>query len=238
MDIDIVIPYRASLWHDNELRYALRGAEKFFPHGKVFIVTDHKPKFLKNVIHIHKGDTPGYQAKERNVKEKLVLACENKSLSETFLFMNDDHFFLSPAPTPYPSYFHDYVSNFQKRRIRRDGYTRTIHNTVTYLKDPVAKYFDIHFPIMMSKSNFPEIVNKADWSKDFGYLIKSLYANKMKIRGTPHRDLKIDIERLNLKQFKETIKGRPMFSTADTQGKSYFENFLKGIYPNKSKYEI
>lgn len=236
--VDIFIPLRKSLWGDNtELKYALRGAEKYFPHGRVFIATENLPKWITNVTHIHKTDAHGYQAKERNVKEKIVLACKSKQLSENFLFMNDDHFFLSRAKENYPNYFYDYIVNFQRRRIRKDGYTRTIYNTVQYLNDPTAKYFDIHFPMILNKSNFPEIVEKADWSKDFGYLIKSLYANKMKLRGTPHTDLKINIEKLNLQKLRETIRGRPMFSISDTQGAEYFERFLKSIYPNKSRYE-
>ncbi len=90
--IDLVyVVGTGSRWNDNELRFSLRSVSKNLSNvGKVFIVGE-CPDYLKNVIHIPASDIFDSAINaDGNMTHKLLLVCNNKELSDDFLFMNDD----------------------------------------------------------------------------------------------------------------------------------------------------
>ena len=242
----IVIPLaghgHGSRWGDKELRYALRSVEKHLSgYGEVFII-GYCPPWLQNVVHIPATDGDKTYEHERNIFNKIMLACKDERVSDTFLFMNDDHFLLQDFSfngiTPFPFYYEGCLKDYLSRT---DPYKQTIQNTIDWL-GPYNLYFDVHCPMTINTRWFPQATAMLDWLKKWGYCIKTVYAKYVAETATfppnPREiaDLKIrDV--LPSSKIRELIAGRPWFSMSDRAREGGMEVVLQELYPTKSKYE-
>src|SRR5688500_2320198 len=120
MKTSIVIPLAANGFgsrnNDIELRYCLRSIETHLSgYGDIFLIV-HKPKWVKNVMHIPAEDEQRTWWKERNIYRKILLACEDPRVSDDFLFMNDDHYLLSDfVAGEFPYYREGTISDYLGR---------------------------------------------------------------------------------------------------------------------------
>lgn len=183
---------RGSKYNDFELRMSLRSLEEnLSSFDKVWIV-GHLPGWIQNVEHIPAEDTNPIS--DRNIFEKLKLACSSE-VTEDFLFVNDDHYLLSYFKTEnFPYYCHGTLEEYVKRRPSiGDAYGKRAKNSLEYLKRkglPI-KHFDIHYPIIYNKTKFLEVMDM-DWANSSGYILKSIYANSLKIEGVEIDDHKMN----------------------------------------------
>lgn len=221
---------KGSLWNNNELRYSLRSVEKHLSGvGRVFIVGE-CPPFLTNVTHIKASDDKK-AIPDTNIMHKIWMACSNPEISETFLFLNDDHYLLQDFEADkFPYYYHKTIVEYVKKR-GHDGYGKRCENTQKSLenRNKSTKYFDLHYPILYSKTAFiKHVVNAYDHSKKDGMILKSLYANGLQIEGTEIQDCKIP---------HLLLKDLPCYSTYPTVSAGA-QKFLKEMFPNKSRFEL
>jgi hypothetical protein len=243
--IDIVIPLRNdSTWNNNEIRYCLRSVEKHLTGIRDVYIIGHKPKFLQNVVHIPMGDSKPYVP--LNIRWKLLTACAQHSVSENFLFMNDDHYIMESYKQTV--FYHCGLIEEILDTSTNSVYKQIARNTIIRLGSNHYNY-DIHTPIIFNKQVFLQAMwqwdwdgQKDEWNPEWGgYLIKSVYANLLmkkfpmfhfqyaedgKIRGPiSHAEL----ERI----FREC----PVVSSGDiiTVG---LRSMLEEMFPEKSKYEI
>lgn len=230
--MDIVIPYKNSNSNGLELRYTLRGIEKYFPDlGNVFIIGD-CPDFIQNIIHIPATDSKERQYKALNIKTKLLLACEDNRVSDSFAWFSDDHFLLKPY-TPdynYRDEIHEAIVTFTSHQ----SYRATLVNTFRLLGDA---YDYGHGPMVFEKERFKRSVAGINWSIPFGYVIKTLYCHLNGITGIRYPDLKIK-EPLSGIQILRLIMDRPYFSLDDRGLNRSMKESLNDLYPNKSQFEI
>lgn len=252
--IDIICPLGTkSHWFDNELRYSLRSIEIFANGaGNVFIVGEHpawmnsEPQkqegiFINNnhIIHIPTKDKFGSQ---RNIHEKIKLACLDKRVSDDFLFWNDDFFLMDFIDCEnYPYHRYGILEDKISKRIANDGYRRAMENSQRFLKehDRCTMYYDIHCPIIYNKKKYLELMDQVDWSVPNGYVIKSLYANYWQVPSVFMPDLKITAD-TGLADIHEKIKGRHIFSISDgimLAPAKTMKIYLEETYNKKSKYE-
>lgn len=181
-----------SHYHNFELKMSLRALEKNLSgFDKVWLVGE-CPDWIQNVNHIPYPDDLS-RPSDYNIMRKVSRACEEKELSENFFFINDDHIIMQPFDAPAFPYFCE--PSLEKYIIRRnaDTYAKRAINTLKYLKskDLPVKHFDIHYPIIYNKSLFLEhVTNAVDWTRE-AYIIKSMYANTLKIEGVEAKDYKI-----------------------------------------------
>jgi hypothetical protein len=234
---DIVIPLGdGSTAEDNELRFALRSVSKHYPnHGSVYII-GRKPAWVRNVCHIKATDAPGMQHKERNIMNKILLACKG-DVTREFLFMNDDHFIARPLQSV-PYLYQQSLKESIDSRSSHDHYYYSLGNTLNALRGRNVKTlnYDIHTPIIYDKKEFPRVMGWYNWDIAYGYVIKSLYANSVRIQGEQQTDLKIN-ERLNCFQLEKRINGRQFFSIGDRAIGPDLFIYLNYLYPNKSEFE-
>lgn len=239
MDI-VYILGKGSVWKDNEIRYSLRSIEKHLKDYKNVYIIGECPDFLTNVIHIPCND---YGDKhERNIMEKIKVACNTKEISDNFFFINDDHFLLKDVSCKnYPYYYKGLILDYITVRDF-DDYRTALTNTFIELEGKPLNY-DIHTPIIYNKKDFLKIMNKFSWEND-DYVIKSLYCNSKGVKPVHLEDCKIN-QRLTTEQILEKLEGRSIFSVGDKAlrevimhyDKNKMRLFLKTNYPNKSKYE-
>lgn len=219
----IIIPYRD--FGGSELKYCLRGIEKFVQEPEITIIGD-LPKWIKNVTHIPFKDNPQNQFRSRNIYDKIML------VDHDFLFFNDDHFLLEPFSAD-TYHYSGTLSSELNRRSLSGSYRKTIQNTLGLYGD--LKNFDTHCPIFY-RLEILDILQNLNWGRPQGYCIKSIYALLAGIEGTEYPDLKIRTPLLE-KQIRQQIEGRQYFSTGNSSFNKAMINVLEGLFPAKSKYE-
>lgn len=217
----VVIPYIH--FTGIELKYCLRGIEKFVPDAEIILIGD-CPKWVTNVTHIPFKDHSDQRFKERNIFQKILL------VNDDFLFFNDDHFLLANV-TGY------HYSGMLSQRIIdypiSNNCRQTVQNTFDLYGD-IPNYYR-HSPFFIERENL-EPLTKLDWSKKCGYCVKSIYAHINQIQGQDYPDLKIR-EPLMRFEIKRLIEGRPYFSTGDHSINRAMISVLNELYPNKSIFE-
>jgi hypothetical protein len=196
----VVIPYKD--YRGVELKYCLRGIEKFVEDPEIIIIGD-KPGWLQNVTHLPHADQREVQFKERNIFKKILL------VKNDFLFFNDDHFLLKP---------------FDKDTYHYSG----------NIYGDLDNYFR-HGP-MFCEHKILSMLTALDWSKAWGYCVKSIYCFLAGINGTEYPDLKIRHAPSYI-EIKQRTKEREYFSTGDYAVNGNVIAFLDETYPHKSKFE-
>lgn len=227
-----------SVLNDDELRYSLRSVEKHLKNfGKVYIVGK-LPSFLKDVIHIPYDDVD--RSKETNIYKKVLRACQDETISDQFLFLNDDHFFLEDLDAPTFPYFYksDLVVTLQ-RLGQHNMYRRSVLRTAQELQQLglPTNNFDTHTPIIYDKHKFIDVMTKYDWTNRYGFIVKSLYANSLKIEGVREPDCKLNYE-TNKENIYNIIRGRKVWSIGNKAVCNELKEVLQELYPTPSRWEI
>lgn len=210
-----------------ELKMSLRSVEKHLSNYTDVIIVGEKPDWIQNVTHIPLGDIPN--EKDYNIMLKTERAFQEV---DRLLFFNDDHYLLEDFDAEtFPYFYHDTIDNYVKRR-GLDGYGRRANNTMKHLKSknlPI-KFFDIHTPIIYERQPFLDNVVSLPWKQyKEGFVIKSLYANGLKIEGTSQKDSKS----LHPPHMSVNI-----FSSTNAKPRASVQRFLIERFANKSKYEL
>jgi len=224
--INVFYPLGTGSKLDNfELRMSLRSVEKYLSnYSNVWIVGEY-PDWIQGVNYIPFPDMNGIP--DFNIMKKTTRVFDEV---ERILFFNDDHYLLDnfDAET-FPYFYSDTLDNYVKRR-GLDAYGKRANNTLKHLKrqELPTKFFDIHTPIIYERGPFFENVVSLPWepSKE-GFVLKSAYANALKIEGTPERDHKTIAP--------PTVPAKVFSSNAHIRAS--VQRFLKEQFPKKSKYE-
>lgn len=222
---------------DTELRYCLRSIEKHLTGYGEIVIVGAIPKWIQNVIHIPATDEDKTWDKEKNIFNKIMLACQDERVTEDFLFMNDDHYLLKDyAAGEFTFYAY---GNLSEQVLRDDQYGNTAANTAMHMPT-YWPYFDVHCPIVYNKEVFKRLA-ELDWTRKYGYCIKTLYAgfavpSHAKLLAFEHPDLKIN-EPLSISRIKKRLEGRHWFSIGNKAFEGGIMGVLNELYPKKSKYE-
>jgi hypothetical protein len=232
MPTDIIIPYNdRSTQKHLELHMCLRSIEKHLNGvGNIFII-GHMPEGFINLIHIPCEDDPRNRFRDRNICSKIIAACKDRRVSDNFLMVHDDHFMLEDfEASEFPYYQCGPLVPGQGQ------YAHTKENTISVLGE--CNNYDTHSPILFNKEKFMRSVALADWSKWYGYCLKTLYCVLNGIEGEYYEDMKIRLP-LKYEQIIEQISGRKWFSIGD---RCFVDNGMKKVledlYSKPSKYEI
>lgn len=225
--MDIVIPLNSNgqKFEDIELQFALLSIEKYLTgYGKIFIIGDH-PKFTNGFTHIPAKDTPG--RKQYSLMNKLMIAVEDERVSEDFIYLHDDHFLLRPLNVSEikPWYDGTMIEAFEKAH---GNYKEAIWNTIKVVGGE-ALYYDIHVPCVFNKKKL-RVISQGEWAtKEYGFVIKSLYFNTFPEPSEYMKDLKID-QALSVEAITELIKDRIFFSTGANGAKTQMIKKLNELY--------
>lgn len=238
--LDIVyILSNESKWLDREIMYSVRSVEKFIPsHGKIFIV-GRKPLFFNDkIIEIPYEDI--FANKARNIKSKIRRAASDHRVSNDFMLLNDDYFFLQTIENPekYPYYYKCSLS--ESIRVNRNNMDYLPHLVATQkalqAKGLPEKNFDTHWPIVYNKISVCKICEEYLWNVPDGFTFKSIYCNTLQIEGTQREDCKINHPHV-LANWPQITAGMEHFSIGDRSINKSMEQYLMSLFPKKSKYE-
>lgn len=228
--MDIVIPLGNSKINYLDLRYVLRGIEKFTAPSDIYIIGQ-KPTWITGVKHIPFPDNPKKEYKERNIYNKTREAFYH---TEQFLFMNDDHVFLRDTDiNTYPNYYKG--TCYQSMLKNNSHYRGTMNHTKKWLEAkgfPDLNY-DGHCPLIIENSQFKQVRN-ADWGIPFGYGMKSIYCAGLK--GEHRPDVKM-YQKLSCPEAIAQCHDQHVVSFTDAAIKTGLGEYFEFLFPNPSKYE-
>lgn len=235
--IDVVYPLgNGSPNSDNELRYSIRSLEKYGRNYKDIYIIGKFPHWgNQRIKHFGFKET---KTKALNILDKIYFACNVPEISDTFLYINDDHILLKETDlSKYPYYYNDNdAKSIIESRPVSDNYRKIIEETINN-KD-YKHYFDIHTPMLINKKQFIEMYNNVNFAgSSEGLLIKSMYCGYNNINGVEKSDiiLRQKHECFNLKQ---KLKNEHIFSFHDEAVCQDLVDFLHNILPDKSEYEL
>lgn len=234
--IDVVYALgNGSIHNNNELKFSLRSLEKHCKGYNNIYVIGEKPWWITNIIHKPVKDI---QPKAVSILNKIKFACKIPELSERFLFVNDDHFFLKDMDITEMEYQYnnEEMRMILETREKTDGYRSLVESTNKVTKE--ANYFDIHKPIIYEKSKFLDMCKKYNFAKyKDGLLVKTMYCFYNQIKGVEAEDY-ILREKMTVPELKEKLKDADIFSIHDPAVNRDFINFIEEIYPEQSNYEL
>lgn len=245
--IDVVykIGEKPEVENHEELRYSIRSVCKHFKDlGKIFII-GYKPGWIRDIIHIPLKD-PYKTNKDANLINKMIMACCRNELSNYFINISDDMFFLKDIDK---EYFYTPMYNNRIANLVLSGSSvkwevrliRTI-NMLQSLSLP-GDCYEAHIPYLLNKVEYPKILLNFDYGYDQGYCGNTLYFNSV------NRDLYNDFEsvkektvlRLEKKHDHEKLAQASDFDFLNYSVRGYsneVHNFLKSKFSEYSKYEI
>jgi len=237
MNIDVVyFNILKTINNHTELRFSLRSLEKYVTDYNDVYIIGFLPDWCQNVIHILMND-PHTKNKDANIIRKMIHCCNNKQISDPFLFVNDDHFFSCKVKACEFLFYHkgllisDTTNLLYKHRVNR---TKEL---LMNAGKPIYNY-DIHTPILIYKEKFLNAFEGVDYINNF-LVMKSWYMNNWEgfDKGVEILDCKFtSSERRNLLELKQKVKKRPCFTVTDQFSKQVL-NLLHCMYSEPSKYE-
>ena len=237
-NIDVVFVLgNGSKWNDNELRFALRSIEKNLKgYRKVWII-GRKPSWIKNVGFIEVDDTLVNNA-DGNIINKVLAACKAKSLTDDFVFFNDDYIVNKPVHVSEILNWHIgdiawFDDEFFNQSIWRTRLKRTMKVLQKYGL-PTMNY-DAHVPMIINKKKFPEIISKFRYQDDLGFTMKSLYGNSLE-PGVRLNEAAI-FRRYTYEQIESRLSEALFYAYNDFGLGIYMKIFLFNHFPGPSQYE-
>jgi len=212
----VFYPYTQTKDDGTELKYSIRSMVKYFKDFDGIILVGDRPSWFKG-FHLQHSDIE--KRKEYSVYRKLMSAYSIER--EPMLLCHDDVFALQAFDSNLPNYYrgtcHEAITRTVERRFK-DMFAACLPNWLN---------FEIHCPMVIDPAKIRD--------EDRDFLLKTTYANRLKLPGTDIADCKL---RGNLVrgEIYQAIKDRPFFSTADNATRDILE-VLNELYPDKSKYE-
>jgi hypothetical protein len=235
---DLVLPLGTGSKHDNfELRYSLRSLQQHGVNYGRLAVIGVRPEWLQPDLHIPCLDRHNH---ERNIYEKLMIACRCNDVSSTFTFWMDDIFLTASTDlTSYPATHDGTLEQQVERRHKYDGYRLSLVNSLdACLKNKIPTlHYDLHRPFVYHKETFVDAMGIVDWNRPNGYVIQSLYGNACALPSAQMTDLKFNAP-MSFDNIHEQVQGRHVFSVGDWAMTPVMKQFISELYTEKSKWEI
>jgi hypothetical protein len=217
---------------NEELRYSIRSVINSFPNANVWVVGGKPDWYVGNYIFVKQDKT-----KYTNAIENLKSFCDSESTPKEFYLMNDDFFILKKIDS-IESFHGDLLYDKINKYLETDNKSRyasllgQTYKRLLALKIQNPIDYELHVPMKMEKEKLKIVLSKHN-----RFLWRSIYGNLFNINGTKINDVKIyKDKKFDFKSY--NINNESIFvSTDDRSFEEIKENFLKNLFPNKTRYE-
>ena len=217
---------------NEELRYSLRSAQENASYDNVWLVGG-KPKwYVGDFVEVPNRSKNKFE----NIRECISVIPQIGSISDDFILMNDDFFFIKktgPMPIYHGGLLIDKIKQYEDFGARR--YATLLSKTHNDLfrqgiKNPID--YDIHLPMPMNKQKLKYSIKKA-------YFPRSGYGNIHDVGGELIKDVKIYLPKSHLasKNYDFTDTSVAFVSTEDGSFENVYNSLLKNMFLMPSKYE-
>ena len=219
----------------DELRVSLRSVEKHLKgYDKVWVV-GMTPTWLTNVQKLEVKDI-NKKHKQINAINKLIEVCKQEDLSNNFLLMNDDFFFLKDTDIKKIKQLYWYDLSFLKKKYEscNSKYYHNTRRTIELLNDFKAKNYELHYPMVINKKKFLNIFEELNW-KEEPILHRSTYGYISAIKG---KSVKSDFKAYSYDEFNELKEGEFISITDKLSTNIGFRWWIRDTFGKKSKFEV
>jgi hypothetical protein len=232
IDVDMDIVYICRDGDNEELRYSIRSAVKNLPHDNVWVVGGKPEWYVGNYIMVDQG-----KSKYSNARKNLTAICNEETISESFILMNDDFYIINKVKSVPYMYSGTLDDKIQQREnvFSGNSYTSLLRQTLSALsrrqKTPVLDY-ELHVPMVFEKKKLSKILK-------FAVLWRSVYGNLFDVGGIKVQDVKI-YEKGN-KFFNKPPDLNNLQSDYLSSNDDSFDtlkHFLNSKFSRKSKHEL
>jgi len=200
--IDVVYVFRnTGKTEDVEMKYSLRSVKKNLRDYRKIWVVGESPKFLEDVCVPFEliPATDPFPASQHNVRAKLKKVLADDRVTDEFILMNDDFFFLSEEIAGAIPFFRQGTIPLHiewRMEQEESPYVRALKAAKDALERrglPLTD-FECHIPILYDKAYLGPVLGDDifDWAATYGMVIRSLYCNYLGIKGERCMDLKVD----------------------------------------------
>jgi hypothetical protein len=201
-----------SIANNVEIKYSVRALERHLVDLDRLFIVGEDPGWFKDFVHIPCADE--FDKTWKNAHKKTALACAHDTLSDEFLFMNDDFFLNAPfVGADFPFYA---IKN-------ADGGPNGPHS------------FQVHCPIRYKKEYYRQMPLSVDMPGQ--YSPRSFYSNFYKAPPTFVEDF-IMPTFYRPAEYASAVSNRDFFSIDDALPlNSAFLAWLAIEYPQPSRFE-
>ena len=194
MSVDVIIPLgTGSKSNNDELRLLLRSIDKNCLNlGRIIIVTDKIPTWLKNVTVIkfksqYKNNTDAV------IIDKISAALALDDITEQFVWTADDFIFLQTIDLNHLPVIEN-LRGYEFFKEAKDKWCKRVAHTFEYFKSKgidLEVNFDSHTPQLCDTKRLTEALKGVDYSSDPGYSVGTLFMGLLGItRGIDQSLLK------------------------------------------------
>ncbi|MBO7736059.1 MAG: hypothetical protein J6S67_26045 [Methanobrevibacter sp.] len=220
--------------YDEEMKYSLRSLEKYVSdYGRVFITGD-RPLFVNKdkVVHTLEQDIG---VPTINHWWKVRQTIKNTDISQRFVLMYDDIFFVKPTKLEnYPAYHKGKLEDktfegFYRKSCGMAYYWLNEHGYET-------KDYELHIPFVYDRDKFLELDKIFDKIKDKqdGMVVRSIYGNMFESDSPLRKDIKIRKSDVGVEQ---VIGDADCFSVSDWVFCNNVHPWLKAHFKERSIFE-
>jgi hypothetical protein len=216
---------------NEELRYSIRSVVAYANYNKIWVIGNKPDWYIGDYVHV-----PDSGGKFHNIVSCTKAITEIEEISDDFVLMNDDFFFLKPVgdmPTYHGGSLREKANKYVDLGSKRYGtlLLRTYNNLVKQdIRNPID--YDIHLPMPMNKQKLKNSIDKA-------YFPRSGYGNINNVGGVSINDVKIYSNKSPLSNRSYDFKNGkiPFISTEDDSFKEIYDAILKDLFIIPSQYE-
>jgi hypothetical protein len=232
-----------SKWYNNEIRYSIRSIQQNLSGYRKIFVVGADPGFLTGVIHvpcndIYRGNADG------NIIHKILhlIKTTGNQLTDEFVFMSDDQFFLMPFDArDLKLYYCVDMAQVPDTYFPNLTWRNRLKHTRDYLiaGGKTAYNFDVHIPVLFNKELFSAIFSSCNYATGAGYTIVSVYANNLQ-NGVP---VKLSGEKaeffrpMSLADINYFAQSATFLAINDSGLNPSMKEFLENQFPKPSIYE-
>ena len=238
IDVVYILKSSPSKNGDNEIRYSLRSLEKFCPDVARVFITGGIPSFVDRDKIIHTAaDDIGVPAVNHWWKVRQTI--EKTDISNDFILMNDDFFFVKQTElSKYPLYFRgELIKELDQNSI----YKQMLYNTrLCVLNNGGYSFLDfsVHCPIRYNRKQFLKLntIFEEVKTEKPAFSVRSVYGNLFALDEDRiyRKDIKI---RRSTEKVEDVAGEADCFSVSDDVFECDTLRWLKENLPKKSKWE-
>lgn len=236
----------------SELRYSIRSAFRHFKDiGHIFII-GMKPRWLdtSNYATYIPLDDPYTHNKDANLINKLIIACNEKKVSEKFLNMSDDMFFLKDLKREFfeTAYYNNKViETFEAKKKIGGRLTRwelRLERTLNVLKSKSlqANCYETHMPVMIDKNSYMRILLNYDYGEGNGMCGNTIYFNNVeeivKIHLLEELLCRVEQKILDMNELQLQVKPNYLLNYTVNSYNEVIDQFLRARFNEPSKVEL
>jgi len=240
--IDVVIPFASNPSEASieELRYVLRSIERNFPAlGQVWVATDAELTAFEGLSIVRHDDDPKAM-KDANIVAKLRAVCENRALSESFIFWSDDQILLREISRDELRPIH--LGMIDPRIAYDPQWAAMLEATNAFLasRGKIPLNWDSHAPQPMEKAKLLEMAASVDFAAPPGLTVCSTYFGLLGFKeqdSLPSSLLRfVQGREAEGMDFEKALEGK-LWLGYDEEAAPFVLPFLRRLFPEPSGWE-